>query len=110
MLKLGWGTPTLVSATIGVLVSSTSVVVVGRAAITLVNYASAGPIISGPHEQPYICDTERFHMPAGEKLGAALDADCSLATRVDYYYRAAGTDKLKPLVDPATGTGNSPPA
>ncbi|KRE25567.1 hypothetical protein ASG82_18680 [Mycobacterium sp. Soil538] len=35
MLKLGWGTPTFVSATIGVLVSSTAVVVVGRAAITL---------------------------------------------------------------------------
>lgn len=35
MLKLGWGTPTFVSATIGVLASSTGVVVVGRAAITL---------------------------------------------------------------------------
>ena len=35
MLKLGWGTPTFVSATVGVLVSSAGVVVVGRAAITL---------------------------------------------------------------------------
>lgn len=35
MLKLGWGTPTFVSATVGVLVSSTAVVVLGRVAITL---------------------------------------------------------------------------
>src|SRR4029077_4690647 len=36
-----------------------------RATVTLVNYPISGPIISGPHEQPFVCDTERFRMPAG---------------------------------------------
>ena len=35
MLKLGWGTPTLVAATIGVLVNNEGVIIVGRVAITL---------------------------------------------------------------------------
>jgi hypothetical protein len=35
MLKIGWGTPTLVSATIGVLVASSGVIILGRVAITL---------------------------------------------------------------------------
>jgi hypothetical protein len=35
LFKLGWGTPTLVSATVGVLACSTGVVIVGRVAITL---------------------------------------------------------------------------
>ena len=35
MMKLGWGTPTLVAATLAVLVSGDGVVVVGRLAITL---------------------------------------------------------------------------
>ena len=32
-------------------------------------------MFSGPHEQPFVCETEA----AG--LGAPLDADCSIATR-----------------------------
>jgi hypothetical protein len=71
-----------------------------RATATLVNYPISGPIISGPHEQPFVCDTERFRMPAGERLGPALDADCSIKTRVDYYYRPTNGDRLKPLADP----------
>lgn len=35
MLKLGWGTPTIASATIGVLVGTTGVIVIGRIAIIL---------------------------------------------------------------------------
>jgi hypothetical protein len=35
MLKLGWGTPTLCAATIGVLISNEGVIIVGRIAITL---------------------------------------------------------------------------
>ena len=73
-----------------------------RATASLVNYPIAGPIFSGPHEQPFICDTERFRMPAGETLGPALDADCSIKTRVDYYYRSSGGDRLKRLTDPKT--------
>lgn len=68
-----------------------------HAKIELTNYPISGPVFSGPHEQPFICETQNFNLPAGlGNLGPALDADCSIVTRVDYIYRStAGT--LKPL-------------
>lgn len=67
------------------------------ARLTLVNHRIQGPVFSGPQEQPYICQTHVFTRPVfGGNLGPALDADCSIATRVDYAYRSTdGT--LKPL-------------
>src|SRR6516162_11565613 len=62
--------------------------------LTLTNYPITGPILSGPHEQPFYCMTQLFTLPASttNTLGPALDADCSIATRVDYVYRTtAGT-------------------
>jgi hypothetical protein len=44
--------------------------------LTVVNHPITGPVFSGPHEQPFVCETEA----AG--LGAPLDDDCSIATRV----------------------------
>ena len=55
------------------------------ATLTVTNYPVTGPIISGPHESPYICQTEDF-MLVGETLGPALDESCSIDTRVDYVY------------------------
>ena len=70
----------------------------GGAAIELVNHPLEGPVFSGPHEQPFVCETDAFELPSGETLGAPLDEHCSAARRVDYAYRAAdGT--LKPLAD-----------
>jgi hypothetical protein len=61
------------------------------AKITLTNYPITGPIFSGPHEQPFYCMTQLFKLPAStETLGPPLDADCSIATRVDYVYRTTG--------------------
>jgi hypothetical protein len=48
---------------------------IGNARLTVINHPITGPIFSGPHEQPFVCETEA----AG--LGAPLDADCSIATR-----------------------------
>jgi hypothetical protein len=61
--------------------------------LTLTNYPITGPIISGPHEEPFYCMTQLFTLPASTNtLGPALDEDCSIATRVDYVYRTtAGT-------------------
>ena len=54
----------------------------------LTNYPITGPILSGPHEEPFYCMTQLFTLPASTiTLGPALDADCSIATRVDYVYR-----------------------
>lgn len=72
----------------------------GSARLTLTNFPIAGPILSGPHEQPFICQTQSFNLPVtGGNLGLPLDANCSVVTRVDYLYRSTdGT--LKPLPEP----------
>ena len=65
--------------------------------LTLTNYPITGPIFSGPHEEPFYCMTQLFTLPAStQTLGPALDADCSIATRVDYVYRTTG-GKFAPL-------------
>ena len=45
--------------------------------LTVINHPITGPVFSGPHEQPFVCETES----AG--LGAPLDDDCSIATRTE---------------------------
>jgi hypothetical protein len=63
------------------------------ARIEIQNYPLQGPIFSGPHEQPFYCMTEKFALPASkETLGPALDADCSIKTRVDFVYRGNDGD------------------
>jgi hypothetical protein len=57
------------------------------AELVLTNYPITGPVFSGPHEAPFICETQFFTLPDGSNLGPALDANCSIATRVDYFYR-----------------------
>jgi hypothetical protein len=69
----------------------------GTSTLRLVSYPSAGPVFSGPHQAPYICETERFELVAGGMLGKPLDADCSTPTRVDYLYRSTGGGALKPM-------------
>jgi len=63
-----------------------------EARVTLINHPITGPILSGPHLEPYECRT----VESG--LGAALDANCSAAQKIEYFYKAAdGT--FKPLSD-----------
>jgi hypothetical protein len=65
--------------------------------ITLTNYPIAGPMISGPHEDPFFCQTQQFTLPVtGGNLGASSPPDCSIATRIDYVYSANGTS-FKPM-------------
>src|SRR5690349_6407609 len=40
-----------------------------NAALTVVNHPITGPVISGPHEQPFACETEKFTLLAGGTLG-----------------------------------------
>ena len=55
---------------------------------TLTNYPIQGPVFSGPHQQPYICATQSFNLPAGlGNLGVTTDPNCHVPTRVDYIYR-----------------------
>jgi hypothetical protein len=73
----------------------------GRTAtsLKLVNHPLTGPVFSGPHQKPFICQTETFELPVtGGTLGRPLDANCSSATRVDYVYKSAAGE-LKPMPD-----------
>jgi hypothetical protein len=76
------------------------------ATLPVTNYPITGPVISGPWQQPFICQTEAFTLPDGSKLGPPLDANCSARTVVQYVYRPAHvTDKdrpFKPLPDTAS--------
>jgi hypothetical protein len=63
----------------------------GRMWLALTNYPITGPIISGPHQEPFLCETETFEIGSseGKTLGAPLDENCSIGTRVDYVYLSA---------------------
>jgi len=63
-----------------------------KATLTVTNYPISGPILSGPHMQPYECRTEE------SGLGKPLDADCSAAERTDWFYRTTG-GAFKPLAN-----------
>jgi len=67
------------------------------AQLSLSNYPAAGPIFSGPQEEPFICQTQTFKLPDGNSLGPALDADCSVRTVTTYVYKANGSIDFKPL-------------
>ena len=66
------------------------------ARLTLTNHPLVGPLFSGPHEQPFVCETES----AG--LGPPLDADCSIATRSEHLYRTT-SGEFAPWPAGATG-------
>ncbi|HSW11587.1 MAG TPA: DUF6351 family protein [Solimonas sp.] len=65
-----------------------------RAELTVVNHPISGPVISGPHQAPFYCRTE----DAG--LGEALDANCSIETRYQWFYRSALNQGFEELADP----------
>ena len=66
---------------------SVSAPTVSGASLTVVNHALSGPVISGPQQQPFYCQTDAFRVfETGETLGQALDENCSIATRVEYAY------------------------
>ncbi len=65
-----------------------------QASLKVVNHPITGPILSGPHMKPYECRTVESGM------GQPLDADCSAARRIEYFYRAKD-NTFKPLNDPS---------
>jgi hypothetical protein len=67
-----------------------------RARLDLTNHPISGPIVSGPHLEPFECRTVE------SALGEPLDADCSATPRVDYFYRTnTAPPTFKPLTSPA---------
>jgi len=74
-------------------------------ALAITNYAIAGPVISGPHQQPFVCQTDTFKLPDGTTMGRAQDDDCSAPTKVQYVYMPYNGKELRPLA----GTRELPP-
>lgn len=74
--------------------------------LTLTNYPISGPIISGPHESPFFCQTEEFELVTGEMFGAAENSDCFRDTRIDYVYWSSEDEAFKPY---ALAFGSLPP-
>jgi hypothetical protein len=54
----------------------------GTQKVDLINHPIGGPVFSGPHQQPFICETEF------SGLEKSADADCNAPTRVQYFYRS----------------------
>jgi hypothetical protein len=67
--------------------------------LELTNYPITGPVFSGPFQTPYVCQTQSFVLPDGSFLGAATDANCTVATKVNYLYQSSAGGALKTLAD-----------
>ena len=69
---------------------------VSQAELLLFNYPIDGPVFSGVHEEPFVCQTEEFELVSGETLGMPLDESCSVERQTAYAYRTTDGE-LKPL-------------
>lgn len=70
------------------------------AKLWVINHPPTGPVFSGPHQKPFVCQTEE------NKLGPALDTDCSAKTIVTYIYHS--TDPLPANATPVVRPGGLP--
>ena len=96
---------TLIGLVRGLTVGSNVLRVMGKSttgvrdeSLTVKNYDIKGPIVSGPHQVPFICQTASFNLPAGlGNLGQPIDADCSVTTRIHYLYRSTAGGAFRQL-------------
>jgi len=51
--------------------------------LEVTNHPIAGPILSGEHLKPFVCNTVQ------SGLGESLDADCSVHTTIEYFYKSS---------------------
>ncbi|TWB87258.1 hypothetical protein FBZ93_12239 [Bradyrhizobium macuxiense] len=71
-----------------------------RSTLEIVGHPLAGPIFSGPHQQPFICETDV------DGLGPAIDRDCNAKTIVQYYYKSTEPVSQKPDIQLILATIN----
>lgn len=67
------------------------------ALVTLTNHPISGPLLAGPHEEPFSCQTSSFKLVSGGYLGKPRDADCTVTPRTDYVYRSTADQAFHPL-------------
>jgi hypothetical protein len=77
-----------------------------RARLTIINHPITGPIISGPHQEPFVCTAAQYKIYSGlygieliddTTLGPPTDAQCSVPTKITYLYLPKGGTAFKPL-------------
>ncbi len=59
-----------------------------RSKLEMIDHPISGPIFSGPHQEPFICQTEE------NGLGRALDSQCNVEPLVRYYYKSNETAQV----------------
>lgn len=64
--------------------------------LRLTNYPISGPVISGPHEAPFYCQSGEFELVTGEMYGPPQDSDCFRQTEVHYVYWSDEDQLFKP--------------
>lgn len=64
------------------------------ASLSVRNHPRSGPVISGPHQVPFRCETER------SGLGAPIDENCSAPTRMQWFYKSTEDLAYHELADP----------
>lgn len=68
----------------------------------IVDHREVGPILSGPQETPFVCQTEE------NGLGPALDTDCTVRSIVQYYYKSSLDDEASKSETPGVPPGFRP--
>ena len=63
------------------------------ASLVVTNHPITGPVVSGPHQTPFVCEAQTFGL-------TTADADCSTNTKVDYFYRSTTANAFLAL-DPS---------
>ncbi|PZX34271.1 conserved exported hypothetical protein [Cupriavidus phytorum] len=74
----------------------------GQTTLVLRNHDRNGPIISGPHQMPWICETQKFNLRNGTTLGPAQDVFCNAPTNISYIYKSTVTRTFKALPSTAS--------
>ena len=70
-----------------------------HASLTVTNFPITGPVVSGPWQQPFVCQTNDFKLPDGTTLGNPIDENCSARTVVQYIYKSTSSPPPPPIVD-----------
>ena len=68
--------------------------------LTVTNYPISGPITSGPHIKPFICETDSFKLPDGTLFTdqpIVDDPTCSAPRKINYMYMPVGGKEFVPL-------------
>lgn len=64
--------------------------------LEVVNHPASGPVFSGPHQTPFVCETQSFKLPDGATLGPSREPDCWAPTNIQYLYKSSVDGQLKP--------------